>query len=65
MVHHDLSIPEGCVQLQIKISHAAELPLAAADLASLSTTVKCFLQQHAFSQNKMLEGVPRAHASAL
>lgn len=65
MVHHNFSIPEGCIQLQINISHAAKLPLAAADLAPLGTTVKCFLQQHAFSQNKMLEGVPCAYASAL
>lgn len=65
MVHHDLSIPEGCIQLQIKMSHAEELPLAAADLASLSTTVKRFLQQHALPWNKMLEGLLCAHASAL
>lgn len=41
MVHHRLSIPEGCIQLQIRISRAAKPPLGA-DLASLSATIKCF-----------------------
>lgn len=57
MVHHRLSVPEGCIQLQVRFSHAAKSPLAAADLASLSATIKRFLQQHAFFRNKMFEGV--------